>query len=84
MLTLTGVKGQATGTFILIAVGGPVKFVIHDPNVKVTVSPVSGSLASAGSFVKVTVTVKSLVALGVRLTVDPGNLVITVLFSITA
>jgi hypothetical protein len=82
---LTGIAGHpVTGTFVLIAVGGPVNFVIHDPNVKVTVSPASGSLPSAGSFVKVTVTVRSLVALGVRLTVDPRNRIVTVLFNITA
>ena len=82
---LSAVKGKpASGKFILIAVGGPVEFVIHSPNGKVTVSPRSGSLGVAGSWITVTVTVRSLVALDVRLTVKPGNLVVTVLFSIKA
>ena len=84
-LVLTAVKGQpASGTFILTAVGGPVNFLISSPNGKVTVSPPSGSLSSAGAWITVTVTVRSLVALSAHLTVDPGNLVITVLFSIKA
>jgi hypothetical protein len=82
-LVLSAVKGKAaSGTFILTAVGGPVNFVITSPNGKVTVSPPSGSLKSAGSWVTVTVTVRSLVAVNARLTVEPGNLIITVEFSI--
>jgi hypothetical protein len=84
-LVLSAVKGKAaSGKFILTAVGGPVGFVIHSPNSKVTVSPSSGSLGVAGSTVTVTVTVRSLVALDVHLTVTPGNLIVTVLFSIKA
>ena len=84
-LVLTAAKGKpASGTFILTAVGGPVHFTITSPNAKVTVSPSSGSLASSGSWVTVTVTVRSLVAVNARLIVNPGNLVITVVFSIKA
>ena len=46
-------------------------------------SPPSGSLR-AGSWITVTVTVRSLVALDVHLTVDPGNLNVTVVFRIKA
>ena len=84
-LVLTAAKGKpASGTFILTAVGGPVHFTITSPNAKVTVSPSSGSLASSGSWVTVTVTVRSLVAVNARVIVNPGNLVITVVFSIKA
>jgi hypothetical protein len=84
-LVLTAVKGKpASGTFILTAVGGPVRFVITSPNVKVSVSPPSGSLGSAGSWVTVTVTVRSLVALNAHVVVNPGNLIITVVFSVKA
>ena len=82
-LILSAVKGKAArGTFILTAVGGPVDFLIHSPNAKVTVSPSSGSLSSAGSWVTVTVTVQSLVAVNAHIVVDPGNVVVTVVFSI--
>jgi hypothetical protein len=70
--------------FILTAVGGPVNFAIHSSSAKVTVSPVSGSLRSAGSWVTVTVTVQSAVAVDAHVTVEPGNLTITVLFSVKA
>jgi hypothetical protein len=83
-LVLSAVKGKAaSGTFIVSAVGGPVNFVVASPNSKVIVSPLAGSL-SAGSWITVTVTVRSNIALSVRLTVSPGNLVVTVLFSIKA
>ena len=64
--------------------GGPVNFVVTSPNGKVTVSPPSGSLRAAGSWITVTVTVRSDVALSARLIVNPGNLVVTVRFSIKA
>jgi hypothetical protein len=84
-LVLSAVKGKpASGTFILTAVGGPVHFTITSPNAKVTVSPASGSLGSAGSWATVTVTVRSLVAVNAHVIVNPGNLVITVVFSIKA
>ena len=47
-------------------------------------SPSSGSLSVAGSWVTVTVTVRSLIALDAHLTVTPGDLIVTVLFSIKA
>jgi hypothetical protein len=84
-LALSAVKGKpASGTFIVRAVGGPVNFVITSPNVKVTVSPRSGSLPAAGSWITVTVTVRSNVALTAHLTVSPGNLAVTVRFSVKA
>ena len=84
-LVLSAVEGKpASGTFILTAVGGPVHFVIHSPNVKVTVSPSSGSLGSAGSWITVTVTVRSLVAFNAHIVVDPGNVIVTVVFSVKA
>jgi hypothetical protein len=48
------------------------------------VSPQSGTLASAGSRVTVTVTVQSLVAVNAHIIVDPGNVSVTVVFSIKA
>jgi hypothetical protein len=84
-LVLTATKGAAaSGTFLLTAEGGPVDFSIHSPTAKITVSPAAGALPSAGSFVSVTVTVKSLVSLDTRLTVDPGGLIITVVLTIKA
>jgi hypothetical protein len=84
-LVLSAVMGKpASGTFIVRAVGGPVNFVITSPNAKVTVLPRSGSLRVAGSWITVTVTVRSTIALTARLTVNPGNLVVTVRFSIKA
>jgi hypothetical protein len=83
-LVLSAVKGKAAiGTFTLTAVGGPVSaYAISSANSKVTVSPSYGKLSAAGARVVITVTVKSLVALDTKLTVQPGNLVITVVFSI--
>jgi hypothetical protein len=82
-LVLSAVKGQpASGTFIVTAVGGPVNFAITSSNGSVTVSPASGSLRAAGSWITVTVTVRSNVALSAHLTVKPGNLVVTVQFTI--
>jgi DNA-directed RNA polymerase specialized sigma24 family protein len=87
-LVLSAVKGKAaTGTFLLAAVGGRVSdYVIKVPAgvaAKVTLAPASGSLKADGS-VTVTVTVKSLVALRTKVTVNPGALVITVVFTIKA
>jgi hypothetical protein len=83
-LVLSALTGQAAkGTFTLTAVGGPVSaFAISSASSKVTVSPTYGSLSSAGARVVITVTVRSLVALNTRITVQPGNLVITVVFTI--
>jgi DNA-directed RNA polymerase specialized sigma24 family protein len=88
-LVLSAVKGQAArGTFTLTAVGGPVSlYAIGIPSSmigKVSVSPSAGTLGHASDKVVVTVTVKSLVALNTRLTVEPSGQVITVVFSIKA
>jgi DNA-directed RNA polymerase specialized sigma24 family protein len=84
-LALSAVAGKpASGTFIVTAVGGPVNFVVTSSNGKVSVSPASGSLSAAGSWITVTVTVRSTVAFTASLTVKPGNLVVTVRFSIKA
>ena len=50
---------------------------------KVTVSPSNGSLPASG-YVTVTVTVTSTVALNTYVTVEPGNLTITVMLKIKA
>jgi DNA-directed RNA polymerase specialized sigma24 family protein len=85
VLVLSAVTGKpASGTFIVTAVGGPVNFVVTSSNGKVSVSPASGSLSAAGSWTTVTVTVRSTVAFTASLTVKPGNLVVTVRFSIKA
>jgi Sigma-70 region 2 len=87
-LKLTSTAGKAvSGTFILSAVGGPVRnYTISVPAgmaAKVKVSPAAGSLPGDG-WVTVTVTVTSKVAVGTRLTVDPGNIAVTVALSIKA
>jgi hypothetical protein len=83
-LSLSAVKGEAaSGMFLVTAVGGPVKFAITSSSTKVTVSPASGLLGSAGSWIVITVTVHSLVSFSAHLTVAPGNLVVTVKFTIT-
>lgn len=68
----------------MTAAGGPVHFVIDSANAKVTVSPASGTLRTPGSFVTVTVTVTSKVSFSARITVDPGNLAVTVRFTVKA
>ena len=84
-LALSALKDQAvSGTFLITAVGGPADFSISSASAKVTASPKSGSLGSAGSWETVTVTAKSLVALRTTLTVSPGHLVVTVVLSIKA
>ena len=50
---------------------------------KVTVAPSSGSLP-AGGYVVVTVTVTSKAALSTDLTVEPGNLTVSVVYKINA
>ena len=83
-LVLTSTPGKAvTGTFLLVAENGPVDgFVIASPNAKVTVSPGSGSLG-AGSFVVVTVRVKSRVPVKAQITIDPGGLKVAVVLALT-
>ncbi len=85
---LTATKGKAaSGLFVLTAVGGPVShYAIQVPAAvagKVAVSPSQGSLP-AGGYVTVTVTVTSTVALNTHVTVEPGNLTITVVLTIKA
>jgi len=87
-LLLTSAKGKAvSGFFLLTATGGPVsEYTIEVPAAmagKVTVSPSNGSLP-AGGYVTVTVTVTSNVTLNTYLTVEPGNLTVTVMLKIKA
>ncbi len=87
-LALTSTAGKAvSGTFILSAVGGPVSnYTISVPAAmaaKVKVSPAAGSLPGDG-WVTVTVTVTSKVAVNTQLTVDPGNVAVTVTLGIKA
>ena len=86
-LLLTSAKGKAaSGFFVLTATGGPVGYytikVPADVAANVTVSPSAGSLP-AGGYVAVTVTVTSKAALSTDLTVEPGNLTVTVVYKIT-
>ena len=87
-LSLTSAKGKAaSGLFLLTATGGPVgEYIIKAPAAmagKVAVSPSKGSLP-AGGYVPVTVTVTSNVALNTFVTVEPGNLTVTVVYKIKA
>jgi hypothetical protein len=87
-LVLTSTSGKAaSGKFLLSAVDGPVShYVIRIPPGmagKMTVTPAEGNLGAGGS-VTVTVTVTSKVALDTRLTIDPGNLTVTILLSLKA
>jgi hypothetical protein len=76
-----------TGTFLLSAFGGPVRnYTITVPASmagKVTVSPAKGSLSASG-WVTVTVTMTSKVAISTEITVNPGDITVTVLLSIKA
>jgi hypothetical protein len=86
-LVLTEVKGKTASTiFDLFAVGGPVHWVIHLPATAVatiiTVSPSSGYLKADGSWVVVTVTIKSPVSLVTHLTADPGGVPITIVLTV--
>jgi len=83
---LTSATGKpVSGSFTLIAIGGPVSHftikVLAAAGGQVRVSPSGGSLLAGGSVV-VTVTVTSKVALTTHLTVEPGNLIVTVVFTI--
>jgi len=85
-LVLMSATGQpASGSFKLTATGGPVShFAIKFAAVaggQIRVSPTGGSLPANGSVV-VTVTVTSKVALDTHLTVEPGNLIVTVVFKL--
>ena len=87
-LLLTSASGKpASGFFLLSAQNGPVsKYTIKVPAGvagKVRVSPSSGSLP-AGGFIQVIVTVTSPAALTTHVTVQPGDLVVTVVYKIKA
>ena len=87
-LQLTSPKGKAaSGFFVLTATGGPVGYyTIKVPAgmaAKVTVSPSAGFFP-AGGYVVVTVTVTSNAALSTDLTVEPGNLTVSVVYKIKA
>lgn len=79
----TAVQAQ----FILFTEGGPVRaYTITVPAAmagKVTVSPAKGAIPANG-FVSVTVTVTSKVAVSTRVTVEPGNIIVTVRYTIKA
>jgi hypothetical protein len=84
---LTEVKGQTASTmFDLFALGGPVHWTIHLPATSVatiiTVSPSSGYLKAGGSWVVVTVTIKSPISLTTRLVADPGAVPITIVLTV--
>jgi hypothetical protein len=85
VLTASASGKPASGFFVLTATGGPVgHYSITVPAGvagEVKVSPSSGSLPADG-YVQVTVTVTSKVALNTHIMVDPGNLVVTVVFRI--
>jgi Sigma-70 region 2 len=85
-LRLTSANGKsANGSFLLSAAGGPVShYVITIPAAmtgKVTVSPASGSLGARG-WVTVKVTVTSKVALDTRLIINPGNIPVTIVYTL--
>ena len=84
-LQLVSKTGKAASGFVLTAKKGPVSHytikVAAAVASKVKVSPSGGSLPASGS-VKVTVTVTSQVALATHITVAPGNLTVTVVFTI--
>jgi hypothetical protein len=80
---LTSKPGQpASGFFVLTAAGGPIPLytvLVAVKGGKVSVAPVSGSLALNG-FVEVAVTVTSKTALTTQIVVEPGNLSVTVVY----
>jgi DNA-directed RNA polymerase specialized sigma24 family protein len=85
-LALTSTSGKAvSGKFILSALYGPVSnYVIEIPPAmtgKLKVSPAKGSLGAGGQ-VTVTVTAISKVAHNTHLTIDPGNLTVTVVLTL--
>jgi hypothetical protein len=73
-----------TGSFQLTAAGGPVQYftarVAAFPD-RVKVAPAAGSLL-VNSHLTVTVTVTSKVALTTHVTVEPGNLTVTVAYKL--
>ena len=87
-LLLTSASGKpASGFFVITAANGPVnQYTVKVPAGVagvVSVSPSKGSL-QAGGYAEITVTVTSTTALTARLTVEPGNLTVTVVYKIKA
>jgi hypothetical protein len=87
-LLLTSASGKpASGFFVITAANGPVnQYTVKVPAGvagMVTASPSKGSLQANG-YAEVTVTVISKTALTAHLTVDPGNLIVTVVYKIKA
>jgi len=83
-LALTSVSGKpVSGVFMLTAAGGSIPYytVRTGAPARVTVAPADGSLRDGGT-VKVTVTVTSKVALTTQVTVEPGNLTVTVVYKL--
>ena len=85
-LALTSVSGKpVSGSFVLSAVGGPVPHytvrVAAAQASRVKVAPAGGSLPDGGD-VTVTVTVTSKVALTTQVIVGPGNLTVTVVYTL--
>jgi len=87
-LLLTAISGKTvSGTFLLSAAGGPVaNYTINVPKAvagKMTVSPARGSLP-ANRWITITVTATSKVAINTQLTIDPGDITVTVVLTIKA
>jgi len=84
-LVLTSLSGHpVSGIFVLTAMDGPVpQYVAGVVGVPggVKVAPASGSLPLNGT-VRVTVTVTSKVALTTHVIVEPGNLTVTVVYTV--
>jgi hypothetical protein len=83
-LTLMSVSGKpVSGSFVLTAAGGPIPYykVSAAMPARVTVAPAGGVL-QAGGTVRVTVTVTSKVALTTQVMVEPGNLTVTVVYTL--
>ena len=83
-LALTSVSGKpVSGVFVLTAAGGPVAYYTVQAALpgQVTVAPAGGALQEGGT-VRVTVTVTSKVALTTQVIVYPGNLAVTVVYTL--
>jgi hypothetical protein len=84
-LTLTSVSGKpARGSFVLTAANGPVPhYTVRVAALagQVKVAPAAGSL-QANANITVTVTVTSKVALTTHIIVEPGNLTVTVAYTL--
>ena len=83
-LALTSVSGKpVSGSFVLTAADGPIPYytVSAAMPARVTVAPAGGVL-QAGGTVRVTVTVTSKVALTTQVMVEPGNLTVTVVYTL--